>query len=473
MREIRVLGKIRTANFAILSGMVALSTPGWAETAVAPTPQVNVAPAPAPSADQPTTSTDGGETPVFAPDTPLEPVTDLPASPAPQIDAITLFPNQGELSSSSGFNDQRFGYVLHGSVKASYESNIFIRPTNEQADFIFRISPAVAVGFGDFKGEVMGASKFGDLFERYLGKSYIFADYRPSWEMFLDHSDQDSFDHDVAVVGELMLQKLSLGLRARYRTENTPDEDLGTRDKQARISAAITSEYLLTGKTSLEANGYLETRDYEDKARGDNSREWKAEGWINYQALPKINFSVGGTLGWIERTDGVSEKFQQALFRVRYRATQNLTFGVSAGPQFRQVENGRDDTDGVFAASLAWSPAPTTYFSLQAFRRTVPAGSRGGTYTGTTVQLQFRKLLFQHFYFGLGTGYRYADYDGLPGTADYGREDDLYFLRPSVGFIVNQWLNCELSGEYRTNDSTNPSREFDATILALQFNVIF
>ena len=79
-----------------------------------------------------------------------EPVAELPATPVtalPQIDLTNLFPNQGEIAAAR-LNDQRFGYVLHGEGLATYESNLFIQPTGAQHDFIFRISPGVAVGWG-------------------------------------------------------------------------------------------------------------------------------------------------------------------------------------------------------------------------------------------------------------------------------------------------------------------------------------
>ncbi len=114
---------------------------GWCETPAIAVPPMTARPA-AQAAE-----------PQFAPDTPLEAAPDLPRSYAPQIDAITLFPDPGEWPPAS-FNDQRFGYVLHGSAGASYESNVFIQPTNAQEDFIFRIAPAIALGWGDFKAEV-------------------------------------------------------------------------------------------------------------------------------------------------------------------------------------------------------------------------------------------------------------------------------------------------------------------------------
>lgn len=451
-----------------LCALIALPASSFGQELASPTPSASVDAPSAPALIAP--SADSVVNPQTAPVL-TEPAGELPGTPAAHIESMTLFPNQGEIGSGAGFTEQRFGYVLHGSVRASYESNIFIQARNEQEDFIFRISPAVAIGWGDFKGEVLGASRFGDLYDHYLGKSYIFADYRPSWSMFADHSDQNDVGQDLVVAGEWQLQKLSVSMQARYLLENTPDEDIGTRKNQTRISGALNSEYNYSGKTSFEVNGSVATRAYD--RGGDDSQEWRNEDWLNYQIRPKVNISLGSTFGYIARETGSSENFQQALLRVRYRATESFTFGLSGGPQFRQTEGSSDDVNAVFSFSATWTPTVDTYLALQGVRRTVPSGTRGQSYTGTGATLQFRRLLFRHFFFGMLAGYRNSNYDGVPSGRDYGREDNLYYVQPSVGFILTEWMNCELGGEYRTNKSNREDRAFEATTISAQLNVLF
>jgi hypothetical protein len=154
-------------------------------------------------------------------------------------------------------------------------------------------------------------------------------------------------------------------------------------------------------------------------------------------------------------------------------ATGRLTLGLTAGPEFRQTDDDGDRGDGVFALDLAWVPFDGAYLSLQGYRRTEPSGTTDQDYTTTGVQVQFRERLFSHCHLGLTGGYRHSEYHGLTSAFDSGRADDLYFIRPSLAFDVTQWLNCELLGEYRSNDSTSASRSFDATTAAVQFNVLF
>ena len=400
----------------------------------------------------------------------VEPVSDLPTTPSALLDFITLFPDPGSLSPGTRFNDQRFGFVLHGSVRAGYETNIFIQRVNAEEDFIFTISPGVALGWGDFKSELAGSASFARRFERPRSKSFVYADYTPSWSKFVDHAEEDTFDHDARIEGEWSLPAGRLGVRAHFQTLNAPDEDVGGRARQTRFSGALTGSHDLGGRASLEANAYVEGRDYESYV---DHWEVRNEDWLNCQLQPQVNLGFGVALGRVERSEGPAQTFEQALLRLRYVATGKLTFGLTAGPEFRQTEDDGDRCDGVFALDLAWVPFDGAYLYLQGYRRTEPSGTADQDYAATGVQVQFRERLFAHCYFGLAAGYRHSDYHSLTSLSNSSRADDLYFVRPSLAFDLTQWLNCELLGEYRSNDSTSASRSFEATTAAVQFNVLF
>ena len=397
-----------------------------------------------------------------------EPVTDLPTTPGPHIESITLFPNQGELPSGNAFNNQRFGYVIHGQVRARHESNLFITPDNEVEDFIFTISPGIAVGFGDFRSEITDAGSFRHRFEQFADKNFLYADYTPSAVWFVDHSEQDSVDHDARLEGEWTFQKLTVGLRARYHQFRAPSEDVGDRVRMAQTTASLFSRYQVTGKTSLEISGHYSGDDYS----GDfiDSDEWRNDNWLNYQWLPKTQLGLGVSYGYLERSEGPSEQYEQAQLRVRYEASEKLRIGLAAGPEFRQVGNDDDQTNGVFTLDMEWAPADGTYLALGGFRRSQPSGAIGESYTSTGVRLQYRQRMLGRLFFDLTGEYQHANYDS---GEESGRIDDLYYIRPTIGFGLASWLTCEVMGEYRNNDSSDTARSFEATTTGIVFNVLF
>lgn len=401
---------------------------------------------------------------------PVEPVMDLPATPAPSIDSITLFPHQGELS-ENGLNDQRFGYVLHGDIRAMYESNIFISEHNPEDDFIFTIQPGLAFGWGEFKSELYGPDSFRHRFERYVGKNYIFADYSPSYTWFATHGREDTFDHDARLEGEWTIRRLTLGVRARYLTENVAEADIGDRVEERHLDVALTSRYDYSGKTSFEVNAFYSSLDY--AGNRVDTRELRNEDWLNYQIAPKTNLGVGGAVAYVDRSSGPSQTYQQGLGRVKYEATDKLTVSVTAGVEWRQTEDSTSRNDGIFQLDLAWAPFNGTYFYFEAYRRAYNTGLEGSEYYfATGLSFHYRQLVAQRFFFDLTGGYQNADYKDGPGSPDFGRNDNEYFIRPGIGFDITTWLNCEITGEYRRNDSNLDGRRFDERIVSVRFNLL-
>ena len=400
-----------------------------------------------------------------------DPISELPGAQTPQIESITLFPNQGEIKSAS-LNDQRFGYVLHGEAKAAYESNIFIQSRNEQEDFYFTISPGVAVGWGEFKSELYGPEKFRHQFESFAGKNYFYIDYAPSYTWWVDRTDLDTFDHNARLEAEWTLQRLTLGASASYVTETVPVEDLGTRVERRRMLAALTSKYEFSGKTTFEVNAYYERYDYESNFV--NSQEWRNEDWINYQISPKIKLGLGATFADVDREDSAEQTYEQGRLRVIYEPSENLTVSLIGGCEWRQTEDADDRTEGIFQLNAEWTPFDGTYVYLEGYRRSVTTGSNVGEYyISTGVFARLRQRFFHRYYLSLTAGYQNADYQNPEASAEFGRSDDLFFIRPGVGFDLATWLNCEISGEYRQNDSTIDHRSFDATKATVRFNVLF
>jgi hypothetical protein len=455
MRETLCLGTSLAATVSLLA-CIACPTSIAAQAPANPAAAEPVLPA------GPVTREDDG--PLLA-----DPTADLPRSLAPQIEGYTLFPNHGEMKAAR-LDDQRFGYVLHGEAKAVYESNVFIRSRNEQEDFYFTISPGLAIGWGEFKGELYGAER--PRFENFAGKSYIYVDYAPSYTWWVDHSDLDSFDHHARLEAEWMVERLMLGVSASYVTEIAPVEDLGTRVERRRLLAALTSSYELSGKAGFEINGYYEGNDYE----GDfvDSQEWRNEDWFNYRVSPKVKLGLGATFAGIDREDRGEQTYEQGRLRIICEPSESLTLSLIGGAEWRQTDGDGDQAFGIFQLDAAWTPLDGTYLYLQGFRRSVTTGSNDGEYyIATGVYALLRQRVFHRYYVSLTVGYQNADYQLSESASGTGRSDDLLFIRPGVGLDLAAWLNCEVSGEYRRNDSTIDRRSFDAAKATVRFNVLF
>ncbi len=405
-----------------------------------------------------------------------EPAPMLPMTPSPVLETMTLFPDVTQTPAlEEPVDGTPFKLVLHGSATATYNDNVFISNSNEQEDFIFTIAPGIAVGLGDFRGELKNLGSYEDRF--YPDRSvtnpetnYIFLHAVPSVTLFADLSDENSFNYDINLEGQYEWKRLTLGVKARVQTLNLPDVDLGTRVERTVFTGALTSRYDYSPKTSFELNLYNYVRDYS----GDrvDSVEFRGQAWFNYQVKPKISLGLGFAYGQVDLSRGPGQEYEQVVGRVRYRATEKVQFDLTAGVDFREISGFASPTTGIFSLSLTYKPFDGTSIFLQGYSRTVAsASSSPSNFTVTGADFQIRQRFGRRFYAVLAAGFQNADYEYF-GSSDT-RTDNIFTIHPSVGMDVTTWLSCELGMTYRQDDSTNVRNTFAETTVYFQVNVYF
>ena len=402
----------------------------------------------------------------------------LPNTPSPQMESITLFPDSAMQPIPSYQEDTKWHMVLHGSARGTFDSNIFITHDAQEEDFYFTVAAGIAVGRGDFRSEIFDLGSFRDRFVRdrseiVKDKNYFFLNYIPSYTFFLNNSGENTFDHDLAFEGQWVLQKLTLGARARFQTDNIPDQDLGERVERRLFNTALTSLYDYSDKTSFELNVRYSIRNYVPSSKIDVD-ELRFETWLNYQVLPKITVGLGGAYGHVAVSKGPDQDYWQGLLRARYRATEKFQLQANAGLEFRDNGPFGTETNPVFSLSASYAPSDSSSIYLTAYRRTQTSSTAAGlNYTLTGIEAQLRQRFLQRLYVVLAAGYQHSEYDSGSGGTGPGRTDDSFYIRPAIGIDISKRCSAEASIEYRNVDSNIDKRSYDRILVYLQFNVLF
>lgn len=402
----------------------------------------------------------------------------LPHTPTPQMESITLFPDSADQALPTLAEDTKWHLVLHGSARGTFDSNIFITHEDRESDFYFTVAAGIAVGRGDFRSELFDLGSFRDRFVRdrseiVKDKNYFFLNYVPSYTFFLNNSGENTLDHDLAFEGQWVLQKLTLGARARFQTDNIPDQDLGERVERRLFTTALTALYDYSDKTSFEANARFSIRDYVPSSKIDVD-ELRLETWLNYQILPKITLGVGGAYGHVTVSEGPNQDYVQGLLRARYRATEKFQLQAHAGVEFRDNGPFGTETNPVFSIAASYAPGDSTSIYVTAYSRTQTSSTAAGlNYTLTGIEAQIRQRFLQRLYVVLAGGYQHSEYDsGSRGTGT-DRADDSFYIRPGFGIDISKRCSAEMSLEYRNVDSNIDKRTYDRVLVYLQFNILF
>lgn len=363
----------------------------------------------------------------------------------------------GETVSSSEIasgQPRRFHYRFGLTIRGVYADNIFLSHTNRVSDYYFAIEPMLTVGVGDIEGR---------------SENYLRLDYMPSIILFADHSNQDAVQHLILLEGQYRFSRLTLTLSQEVdildgtNLNSTVDTtglfanlDVSGRTRLNLFVTRLRANYDLTGKLFLTGEFDASIYDYPDFI-SSQMVSWGL--YVNYNVTGKLTLGVGGTFGLDFVEDpSVDQTFEQANFRINYQATGKLGLSASAGVEVRQFDGHRSDyVSPVFELGAIYRPFDGTTVTLTAGRRILNSGFFVNQDFGTTYVVgRVQQRLLRRVNLGLAVGYENSDYFATTSGVSAPRNDDYFFIEPSVDVLITRWLSVGAYYLHR-EDSSNLS----------------
>jgi len=142
--------------------------------------------------------------------------------------------------------------------------------------------------------------------------------------------------------------------------------------------------------------------------------------------------------------------------RLNYEATGKLNFYASAGVEFRQFNGNRSErTSPTFELGAMYRPFDGTTITLAASTPILNSGFfPDQDFQATNVVLRIQQRLLQRVYLGLAAGYENADYFATANGVSAPREDNYYFVEPSVDVLITRFLSAGVYYLHRRDDSS-------------------
>ncbi len=379
----------------------------------------------------------------------------VPAGPNGVVYGRDAFPSSETLDSGE---QRRFYYKLGLTVRGVWDDNIFISNTHRVSDYYFAIEPYITLGVGDIEGR---------------NKSYLRLDYMPSAILYTDHSDEDAFNQLIHVEGGYDFGRLRLSLSediALLESANLnsfvdttglwANLDASAPTRVNIFSTRLRADYQLTGKVFLQ--GEFDSLIY---FYPDNISSYVISGglYVYYNWLPKVTVGIGGTVGydWVDDPTA-NQSFEQVNLRLNYEVTTKFFLYASAGVEFRQFDGNRGTyTSPVFEVGSIYNPFSGTTLTLAAGRRIYNSGYLANQDFGTTYVVgRLQQRLFRRIYLGLAAGYENSDYIATDRDVSATRNDDYWFIEPSVDVLITRWLSAGVYYLHREDISNIDSFSF-------------
>ena len=426
--------------------------------------------------------------PAESPGTPGRPAGSLPPAghepPLPKTDdnhtEVTpsgLWPSgEGAVDASQGLQDaadtrlaapKRIQLTLSGGVL--YDSNIFLTPKDQTSDILYRLSPAIALSFGDAKARQ---------------ETYATASYRADGLVFQDSSDQNTVDHDLQVSGMKKFSRLSVGVDGRAQKLSGSTVDLGTRAERLAFNAALRLTYGWGERTSVDTALLWEATRY-DSGQFTDSDQWTHETFFDYLLAPKAHLAAGFAWGQLDVAGplGGKQDFQRALLRGRWEMSDKFSLNARAGLEWRQFASS-DSTTPIFGLGASWKPREGTEVTLNGERVVEASGSEAGqNYTRSGVSVGLAQRVGDRFILGLSGGwaaYQYetvkaaptSDKSGTTAAPAVARDVDDFSVRPSLAYKFRDDRTAEIWYQFRA-DRSGGDLDYDVNQLGFNFRVDF
>lgn len=366
----------------------------------------------------------------------------------------------------------RWKVAPHFELKATYDDNIFITPDHQVEDVIVVASPGLRVGYWDYEDEM----------ERYLdrhrsasvldhgGGNFLVLDYTASLLGFVKTSSQNTLDQDALFDWRWQIAKLDLTARSHFVSTSAPNADVGGRVRRDTLTTEVTASYQWSERLAGEVTVAHVIQEPEGFT---GSVEWRNEDYVDFQATPLLHVAVGGAVGRVEVEDSPDQIFERLLGRIKYEPTPKIGVRLNGGVEFRQSDGVIGDrVDPVFSAELRYAPAEETLVVLRGFRQVQTSVWRPDQVNlSTGVSVRFERMLRTGLHLSVEGGYSREDYSATPGTRS--RQDDAFFVQGGLIYNFAAWGNVGLGCEYRRNDSSNRSSDFQNTRVTVQVGLSF
>ncbi len=393
----------------------------------------------------------------------------LPSSePAPSTEAASLPSASEQLPSTPAEPLSSSSAPLPSSEEAFPSSS---DPWSSSGNYYFAIEPQLTLGFGDIQGR---------------SRSYLRLDYMPSGLLYVNHSDEDAFNQMIHLEGGYSTGRLRLSLYQDVillqsanlnsfidTTGLWANLDASAPTRMNIFNTRARAEYDLTGKLYLQGEFDSYTYFYPN-----NLSDYTVSGglYLYYRWLPKVSVGVGGTFGynWVDDPTP-NQAFEQVNLRLNYEVTAKMALYASGGVEFRQFDGDRSTyVTPVFELGLSYYPFEGTTFTLAAGRRIYNSGYEPGQdFTNTYVVGRFQQRLFHRVYLGLAVGYENADYFAADDNVNAPRNDDYWFIEPSLDVLITRWLSAGVYYLHREDSSNAEFFSFDDNQVGVRATVRF
>lgn len=352
---------------------------------------------------------------------------------------------------------------LEIGLQSLYDSNIFLQSSNEEADWVNRVTPRIIA----FMGDPLGADWYGE------------ARYTPLWTTYASNSEINRVDQGGAIEGTFRQPLLTMTGGISYQ-ENTGN-DRFSRDIFTTITTRAYSSagYVLGPSTFLEGSIEWSRTERGDSLQDTNTR-FNDEDLFGVRAAALWQLSAATRLGpavRYERFDSsinVDRDIVHTLLAINYSPKSIVSLRGDLGAQWVSLASGKT----LWAPSVAfggmWDVDALWKVGMNAYSRSLPPPTGdNSTQQSTGFSADVSWVPDELILVSAGLGYEFSKFE-VYNVPSQSRDDDYFFGNVAVRVTPsNAALGIDVFYRYRFTDSSLADLDFSNSQVGVQLNYRF
>lgn len=386
------------------------------------------------------------------------------------------------------------GWVhAHLTVEQEYSDNIYYTDTNEESDYITLIRPGIWFSIPGSKKKTRTISTTKDTpggisISRYDQPCFrpfnAYFSYEPEFELYADNSDQNTTSHELEgalrynLKGGLSIEVLDQFVDT-YDSYSTSLSDIEEQDKYQTNLVNITLEYRISEKLNVKLDYSNFLVDYDEAENKEfNRTDHTGAGYIFFQVRPKAAVFTGYEVTEVdydkdENSDSTENRFYGGF---QWDITDKSRGRIKAGYGITDFDDSNidDAKDYIYEIQVNHHFTRKTSLSVFAYRKKEEADFSIYDYIlSHRAGAAYLQRVTRKISLGMRISYANENYEsesGLIGGSEE-REDDVYYVAPSIRYHFRDWLSMSLEYMYEKRDSNIPLDDFEANSVSIGFTL--
>lgn len=334
------------------------------------------------------------------------------------------------------------------NVKAEYNDNIFLTDTNTVDDVIIRVAVPL------------------ELANSETADNQWSLNYTPTFNFYMDNSDQDGIDHHVNAGYSRQFAKTTVDFGIGYNKTKGPSRFAGGNIEKDGFTGKFALSHILSGKSRLDFDLGGLTDDFVDPSLFDRDRYNTRLAW-QYQATGKITVGPYVAYEHVKIDRNPNHDAISGGAKATYQALQKTVVTGYFGVEHRTFDGGTvdDKTTPTFEVGATHQYSGKTSFTGLLYHNIRASYSDAGmSYKATGVNFLARYAYSSHINFNSGVSYEHDDYFAVSNASAGDFDSDYVTFYVGGDYAMNNGVILGSGLRLTNNNSGVNSRDFDNVI---------